>query len=416
MDSLVFTLYTVLAATCFAVSILLYFTSPKRADQSQAETAYNTIKRTTSIASFLEAVAATTTAIHIAQGKDYLLLDNFFIPVLFYIQVSIMTFAMLKLMQSTRATHPTRIIKYNIPVAALFALHISMLVAIYGTRFNIGQYRSFLATTPSVVLRVTLYALVVWGIGYCTWLLYKEGTRFNAYTANYFSGRKFGEARWALSLTISYIVYFLVYAVDFTVSNATLDVHLTLFRLVVIMVNAVALFNIHESFGNVNAAFSVDNTAGDSDTADTAAANAAPAQQQQPSGIGNATAQTGTQLTSNFNERILDINTIILGWLSRTDKPWLREGITITQVASEMDLHPRLLSRYINNVMKINFNTWINNMKVAEAKTTIEEHPELNMTDIAIQTGFTDATSMSKIFKQIVGMPPSVYRANLGKK
>lgn len=112
----------------------------------------------------------------------------------------------------------------------------------------------------------------------------------------------------------------------------------------------------------------------------------------------------------SFDERILDINTIILEWATRADRPWLREGITINQVADDMKLHPRLLSRYINNVMKINFNQWINNMKVAEAKRIISESPDTSMADVAIKAGFTDATSMSKIFKQITGMPPSVYR------
>lgn len=118
------------------------------------------------------------------------------------------------------------------------------------------------------------------------------------------------------------------------------------------------------------------------------------------------------QATGNgsFAERILDINTIILDWVTRDDRPWLREGITVNQVADDMGLNPRLLSRYINTVMKINFNQWINNMKVAEAKRIISEAPDTNMADVAIKAGFTDATSMSKL---ITGMPPSAYRTRL---
>ena len=97
-------------------------------------------------------------------------------------------------------------------------------------------------------------------------------------------------------------------------------------------------------------------------------------------------------------------------WTRRDDKPYLKESITITQVAEQMGLNPRLLSNYINNVKGRNFNSWINYLKVQETKVVLLADRTLPLSDIAYSMGFADLASMSRIFKRMEGMPPSVYR------
>ena len=101
---------------------------------------------------------------------------------------------------------------------------------------------------------------------------------------------------------------------------------------------------------------------------------------------------------------------IVGEWVSRADKPFLREGVTVTQVADEMHISARLLSQYINNVKHVNFNTWINQLKTAEVMRIISGHADYSFVQIAAMTGFADAPAMSKTFKSIVGMSPSAYR------
>ena len=50
------------------------------------------------------------------------------------------------------------------------------------------------------------------------------------------------------------------------------------------------------------------------------------------------------------------IDNIVTEWTQRADKPYLKESITIMQVAEQMGLNTRLLSNYLNSVKGRNFN------------------------------------------------------------
>ncbi len=104
------------------------------------------------------------------------------------------------------------------------------------------------------------------------------------------------------------------------------------------------------------------------------------------------------------------IDNIVTEWTQRADKPYLKESITIMQVAEQMGLNTRLLSNYLNSVKGRNFNAWINYLKVEETKRMLLADRSMQLSEIAYKMGFSDLASMSKIFKSIEGMPPSVYR------
>ncbi len=70
-------------------------------------------------------------------------------------------------------------------------------------------------------------------------------------------------------------------------------------------------------------------------------------------------------------------------------------------------------SKYLNNVMGMNFNSWINSMRIEEVKEQIEKSPETAMVEIAQHAGFTDSSAMTKVFKRVTGMTPTQYRNNL---
>ena len=109
------------------------------------------------------------------------------------------------------------------------------------------------------------------------------------------------------------------------------------------------------------------------------------------------------------------ISVIIDRWLNRSDRPYLAEGLTINKVAEQMNLNKRLLSQYLNNVLCQNFNAWINELKVNEVKRIIEEEPSQNFNTIANRVGFNDAPAMTKVFKSVCGMTPTMYRNSLVK-
>lgn len=97
-------------------------------------------------------------------------------------------------------------------------------------------------------------------------------------------------------------------------------------------------------------------------------------------------------------------------WMGRDDKPYLCESITIAKVAAQMEVSPRILSDYLNNICKTGFNAWINKLKVEEVKRILVEEPSAIMADIAERVGFTDAPALSKVFKKVTGETPTSYR------
>lgn len=101
----------------------------------------------------------------------------------------------------------------------------------------------------------------------------------------------------------------------------------------------------------------------------------------------------------------------IESWLESEDKVYLRQGISISDVADSVKVNKRTLSTYINSYYKVNFNTWINSLRIEEVCKLMNS--SLSLTEISEKTGFTDLSSMSKIFKKFKGVTLSEYRKNL---
>ena len=90
----------------------------------------------------------------------------------------------------------------------------------------------------------------------------------------------------------------------------------------------------------------------------------------------------------------------------------LRNGVTILDLSKDIGVNRTYLSHFINTKYESNFNHWINSLRIEEAQRRILEHPEISLMDLAEQVGYSDMAHFSKQFKQIVGIPPSVWKKN----
>ena len=97
-------------------------------------------------------------------------------------------------------------------------------------------------------------------------------------------------------------------------------------------------------------------------------------------------------------------------WKQRPDKPFLKEGITLAMAADDMNLDIRIVSLYLNRVLKINFNAWINTLRIEEVKRILDSHSEQTVSAIAFNCGFSDTPMLCKTFKKIVGMTITEYK------
>jgi AraC-like DNA-binding protein len=94
-------------------------------------------------------------------------------------------------------------------------------------------------------------------------------------------------------------------------------------------------------------------------------------------------------------------------------KPYLSHYLNLEQLANQLSMHPRALSVAIKINFQTNFYEFINSYRISEAKQLLEDHDKPNQTIIEIlgDAGFNSKATFNSIFKKIVGMTPTQYRA-----
>ncbi|WP_316749693.1 AraC family transcriptional regulator [Pedobacter gandavensis] len=93
------------------------------------------------------------------------------------------------------------------------------------------------------------------------------------------------------------------------------------------------------------------------------------------------------------------------------EKIFLRKGITIIDLAKNIEVSPKVLSVLINRKFKTNFNELINNYRVDYAKELIEQHilERYSIEGLASMVGFNSRITFFNAFKKKVGFSPKEY-------
>lgn len=92
-------------------------------------------------------------------------------------------------------------------------------------------------------------------------------------------------------------------------------------------------------------------------------------------------------------------------------KPYLNPDFNLTTMSADTDIPVHHLSYYLNEHLHINFNTWKNDLKIAQVIKLIQEGSGeiLTLDALAKQAGFGSRTSFFNSFKQKMGLTPSEY-------
>lgn len=93
-------------------------------------------------------------------------------------------------------------------------------------------------------------------------------------------------------------------------------------------------------------------------------------------------------------------------------KEHCREHIALKQIADEMDFTPEYFSSVFKTAMGLNFNEYLNNMRIAKAIHYLNE-TDLPIGQISEKCGFNDSNYFAIVFKKIVGISPRKYRNSL---
>ncbi len=95
--------------------------------------------------------------------------------------------------------------------------------------------------------------------------------------------------------------------------------------------------------------------------------------------------------------------------LMTSEKLYMDENLTLAKLAEELDIKPHQLSEFLNKHMKMNFNRFINHLRVEKAVKLLLENPEANILDVGLECGFNSKAAFNAAFSGIKGMPPGRY-------
>jgi AraC-like DNA-binding protein len=95
--------------------------------------------------------------------------------------------------------------------------------------------------------------------------------------------------------------------------------------------------------------------------------------------------------------------------------PYLNTHFTLSVMSADTDIPAHHLSYYLNEHLKINFNTWKNDLRINHVISLIESgsYETLTLDALSKQSGFGSRSSFINAFKLKTGQTPSEYLQNL---
>ena len=114
--------------------------------------------------------------------------------------------------------------------------------------------------------------------------------------------------------------------------------------------------------------------------------------------------KTSTVTTVDSSKRSKQILTIA-NYISSN----FNQNITLESLSKQFFLHPAYISRAFKKQLNINFTEYIKSVRIKEA-TILLKNSTLDVAKIAKMTGFESATTLTRAFKETLGITPLQYR------
>lgn len=92
------------------------------------------------------------------------------------------------------------------------------------------------------------------------------------------------------------------------------------------------------------------------------------------------------------------------------EKPWLDPHLNIWDVAKKIGTNRSYISKVINDNIGCNFNQFVNEYRIKEAKELLNKSPEIPIAEISDLAGFGSPNSFIRIFKNSENCTPSKFK------
>ena len=110
--------------------------------------------------------------------------------------------------------------------------------------------------------------------------------------------------------------------------------------------------------------------------------------------------------------KTLDIDSVInrLTYIMEKEKAFAAESIALKDLADELEISVHQLSEIINKKLGKNFNSYINEYRINEAKEMLINEPDRSIISIGTAVGFNAISSFTSVFTRIEGCSPREFR------
>lgn len=92
--------------------------------------------------------------------------------------------------------------------------------------------------------------------------------------------------------------------------------------------------------------------------------------------------------------------------LMEEDHLYLNPDLTIEDVAAELNTNRVYISRIVNQMMHMTFRDYVNQLRIRYSKQYMTKYPDYTQEAVAVASGYQDAASFNRKFRQITGLTP----------
>lgn len=105
----------------------------------------------------------------------------------------------------------------------------------------------------------------------------------------------------------------------------------------------------------------------------------------------------------------------MLSEIMKTREPFLDENLTLSKLASYLEVTDKKLSALLNQSMNVSFYDYVNGYRIEAVKEKMANpgYDHYTLLAIAFDSGFSSKTSFNRIFKKTEGISPSEYKKQL---
>lgn len=300
-------------------------------------------------------------------------------------QTYLFTFVMLNLLDPHYVTFKR--LYRNILILSIFGIAYMSSRFIYGD-FEIDSLANIVQgfQYPTMIIRILFFVYFVAQLVYYSYLLYGNVRKFENVIENYFSDTHLLSIKSFMGLLVALAVFGIMGMLFILLPFSSYNFILTIASILFYFLFAVKFINYPKLFVVIEQAINIE-TETETDefpeTDDTPALNV----------------QRSRSNWNSFKKTIIE------------EKYYLKEQITLEEMAQALRISRNTLSSLINSEEKQNFYAWINMLRIEHSQMLFNEHPDYTIGEIAQLTGFSEAANFSRTFKKITGQTPSEWRA-----